>query len=85
MKALTAVAVGLVLFVTAGAADADPIVVWEFNLPSTSVASQSPPYPTVATLTLTQGLTGVEFLLDPNESIVGAWKPATSRTIAARA
>ncbi len=54
MKTLVAVAVGVMLFVTAGAADADPIVVWEFNLPSTSVASQTPPYPTIATLTLTQ-------------------------------
>ena len=54
MKTLVAVAVGLMLCATAGAADADPIVVWEFNLPSNSVASQTPPYPTVATLTLTQ-------------------------------
>ena len=43
------------------------------GLTPTSVASQSPPYPTVATLTLTQSGMDVEFLLDPNENIPGAW------------
>ena len=43
-----------------------------FNLPSTAVASQNPPYPLVATLTLTEVATGVEFLLTPN------WADTTS-------
>jgi hypothetical protein len=48
---------------------ADPIgstATWLFNLPSTAVASQNPPYPLVATLTLTQNADGVQFLLAPN-------------------
>ncbi len=50
---------------------ADPIgtsATWYFNLPSTAVASQNPPYPLVATLTLTQTADGVQFLLTPNWS-----------------
>jgi hypothetical protein len=37
-----------------------------FNLPSTAVASQSPPYPLVATLTLVEVVGGVQFTLTPN-------------------
>lgn len=39
-----------------------------FNLPSTAVASQSPPYPAVATITLTEVASGVDFVLTPNWS-----------------
>lgn len=46
-------------------------VVWDFNLPATSIASQSPPYPSVATLTLVDTVDGVQFTLDPNESNPG--------------
>lgn len=52
-------------------------VVWTFNLPSTAVASQSPPYASVATLSLTQIGSDVQFFLDPNELNAGA-SPATS-------
>ena len=45
--------------------------IWTFDLPATAVASQNPPYPTVATLTLTQTVDGVQFVLDPNESSPG--------------
>lgn len=41
-------------------------VVYNFDLPSTSTSSQTPPYPNVGTLTLTQTATGVQFLLSPN-------------------
>ena len=45
--------------------------IWGFDLPATAIASQNPPYPTVATLTLTQTIDGVQFVLDPNESSPG--------------
>lgn len=45
--------------------------IWTFDLPATAIASQNPPYPTVATLTLTQTADGVQFVLDPNESSPG--------------
>lgn len=38
----------------------------DFNLPSTAVALQNPPYPVVATLKATEVADGVEFLLSPN-------------------
>jgi hypothetical protein len=59
------------VFLTTSVALADPIgtsAIWYFDLPSTAVASQNPPYPLVATLTLTQTLDGVQFLLTPNWS-----------------
>jgi hypothetical protein len=46
-------------------------VIWDFNLPATAVASQSPPYPSVATLTLVDTVNGVQFTLDPNEANPG--------------
>ena len=46
-------------------------VIWDFNLPATAVASQSPPYPSVATLTLVDTVDGVQFTLDPNEANPG--------------
>jgi hypothetical protein len=45
--------------------------IWTFDLPGTALASQDPPYPTVATLTLTQTGDGVQFVLDPNEGSPG--------------
>ena len=52
-------------FLVAQAASASSI--WTFDLPATALASQTPPYPVVATLTLTQTVDGVQFVLDPNE------------------
>jgi len=46
-------------------------VIWTFDLPATALASQSPPYPTVATITLSQTGQGVQFVVDPNESSSG--------------
>jgi hypothetical protein len=53
-------------------------VTWSFDLPSTSVDSQSPPYPTVATMELTQVGSDVQFVLNPNEASPGVADPATS-------
>lgn len=46
-------------------------VIWEFNLPATAIASQTPPYPSAATLTLVDTVNGVQFTLDPNEANPG--------------
>lgn len=46
-------------------------VVWDFNLPATATSSQSPPYPSVATLTLVDTVNGVQFTLNPNQSNPG--------------
>ena len=51
---------------TAGAA-----TIFNFDLPATGLPSLNPPYPNVATLTLTQTADGVQFVLDPNESSPG--------------
>lgn len=53
-------------------------ITWTFDLPSTAVASQSPPYPTVATLELTQIGSDVHFFLDPNQASPGVANPAKS-------
>ena len=60
-------ALGLML----GSASQAAMVTWDFNLPSTSVASQTPPYPSTATLTLQDSVDGVIFTLDPNEANPG--------------
>lgn len=52
-------------------------VVWTFNLPSTATASQTPPYPAVATLSLSQVGSDVQFFLDPNELNSGVLPDAT--------
>jgi hypothetical protein len=65
--ALALVAVAALL----GARAASAATIWTFDLPATALSSQSPPYPVVATLTLTQTLDGVQFVLDPNESSPG--------------
>lgn len=54
------------------------IATWSFNLPSTSTSGQNPPYPLVATLTLTQVGSDVQFVLDPNEISPGVSDPMTS-------
>lgn len=41
------------------------------DLPGTAIPSQSPPYPNVATITLTQTADGVQFFLDPNDASPG--------------
>mgnify|MGYP003574781497 FL=1 len=46
-------------------------VIWDFNLPATATQSQTPPYPSVATLTLVDTVDGVRFTLDPNEANPG--------------
>ena len=64
----TALAAGLA-FASAGATAAlGDTATFTFNLPSTAVASQTPPYPAVATLKLTEVAGGVDFLLTPNWS-----------------
>lgn len=45
--------------------------VWDFNLPATATSSQTPPYESVATLTLKDTSAGVLFTLDPNQSNSG--------------
>jgi hypothetical protein len=47
------------------------MTIWSFDLPATATPSQSSPYPVVATLTLTQTVDGVQFVLDPNEESPG--------------
>ena len=44
---------------------------FDFTLPATAIASQSPPYPTVGTITLTQVADGVQITLDLNDSSPG--------------
>jgi hypothetical protein len=63
---LVASAVALVAAPAAFAA-----TIWTFDLPGTALASQSPPYPTVATLSLTETADGVQFVLDPDETSPG--------------
>jgi hypothetical protein len=52
---------------------AGPAAAISFNhdLPATGIPSLNPPYPNVATLTLTQTGDGVQFVLDPNEGSPG--------------
>jgi hypothetical protein len=57
---------GLLLASPASADAIGSSATWLFDLPSTAVASQNPPYPLVATLTLTQTGDGVQFVLQPN-------------------
>ncbi len=44
---------------------------WTFNLPATGLESQTPPYPSLATLTLTDVSGGVQFTLDPDQANPG--------------
>lgn len=72
MKTLSkALVSGLLALASASAFAAPTSVTWTFDLPSTSTASQTPPYPPVATLQLTQVGSDVQFVLDPNEASPG--------------
>jgi hypothetical protein len=68
-RATTALAGVVLCCLLAPAAAA--MTMWTFDLPATARASQSPPYPPVATLTLSQTADGVRFTLDPNEDSPG--------------
>jgi hypothetical protein len=46
-------------------------VSFDHDLPATGIPSLNPPYPNVATITLTQTADGVQFVLDPNEASPG--------------
>ncbi len=50
---------------------------WNFDLPATAIASQNPPYPTVATMILLETGDGVQFTLAPtwNEPPSGRFGP----------
>ena len=69
--ALGAVAAAALLAATGAQAAVGDTATYTFNLPSTAVASQTPPYPSVATLTLNETSLGVDFLLSPNWSSPG--------------
>jgi hypothetical protein len=71
MKRLHFVAVGALALGLVLAQGASASTIWTFNLPGTALASQTPPYPVVATLTLTQTVDGVQFVLDPDEASSG--------------
>jgi hypothetical protein len=63
---------------------ADPIgatATWYFNLPSTATASQSPPYPDVVTLKLTQTTDGVQFILTPTWNLPPSGRFGTTSTV----
>ena len=64
LRSLSSVAIMLTMTLSSAQA---ATVVWDFNLPATATSSQSPPYPSVATLTLVDTVDGVQFTLDPNE------------------
>lgn len=69
-RKLSAVAFAAAAFLAPGAQALT--VSWTFNLPSTGVPSQNPPYPDVATLTATDTTLGiVQFTLDVNEASPG--------------
>ena len=63
-------ALGAIASVLLGASAAGATT-FTFGLPSKGNASQGTPYPSVATLTLSQTADGVQFMLDPNESSPG--------------
>lgn len=50
---------------------AQALAVYQFDLPATGLPSLADPYPTVATLTLTQTADGVQFVLQPNAASPG--------------
>lgn len=75
--AITGIAASVVAF-GAQAAIGDTAT-YTFDLPSTAVASQNPPYPSVATLMLTEVADGVEFVLTPNWSDPSAGFSVASR------
>ena len=62
---LTGLTLASAVFVAPALSDIGDTASWRFNLPSTSVASQNPPYPSVATLLLVETADGVQFTLTP--------------------
>jgi len=70
-KSLAALAGGVIGIIGATVAAGASTVIWDFNLPATATSSQSPPYPSVARLTLEDTVEGVKFTLDPNENNPG--------------
>lgn len=52
-------------------APAAATAMWSFDLPATGLSSLSPPYPSVATITLSQTSQGVQLVVDPNENSPG--------------
>jgi hypothetical protein len=71
MRKLNALAIGVAAIGLWLANPASAVTIWTFDLPATALPSQNPPYPVVATLTLTQTVDGVQFVLDPNEASPG--------------
>ena len=62
---LAATVAGSAAFAPSALAAIGDTATWNFNLPSTAVASQTPPYPSVATLLLLETVDGVQFTLTP--------------------
>lgn len=74
MRTLDLRSLGIVALLALGllwTAPASAAVIWTFDLPATGLSSLSQPYPTVATITLSQTAQGVQFVVDPNESSPG--------------
>lgn len=70
LRNMVIAAAGLIL-----ASSANATIIWDFNLPATAISSQSPPYPSLGTLTIEDLLGGgVKFTLDPDESNPGYYK-----------
>ena len=67
-------------FVVAGGAHAASAT-FDFNLPAVGTDAVSPPYPTVATLTIIDVAGGVQFTLDPNEASSGYAGDASSEFV----
>lgn len=65
------------LLLAFGASSMAATATWTFDLPATALASQTPPYPSVTTLTLTDVVDGVQFLLDPAETNPGFTSAST--------
>lgn len=59
------------LFIAFAAPSMAATATWSFDLPSTALDSQDPPYPSVTTVTLTDVAGGVQFVLDPAETNPG--------------
>lgn len=81
MKVINAVAVAIVstgLIAAPAFAKIGDTASFNFDLPSTAVASQNPPYPSVATITLTEVAGGVDFRLTPNWTGAGTGFAAQS-------
>lgn len=53
------------------ASSANATIIWNFDLPGTATASQTPPYDSLGTLTLQDITGGVKFTLDPDQNNTG--------------